>query len=90
MADALLTDLLKQLGSFTAQQALQEIKLLAEVDDEVQKFQHNFAMVQVMLNKAEERSLTDPVVKLWSDQLKDAYYMMDDVLDTWNTAKIKS
>ena len=90
MADALLTDLLKQLGSFTAQQALQEIKLLAEVDDEVQKFQHNFAMVQVMLNKAEERQLTDPDVKPWSDQLKDAYYMMDDVLDTWNTAKIKS
>ena len=36
MADALLTDLLKLLGSFTAQQALQEIKLLAEVDGEVQ------------------------------------------------------
>ncbi|KAL0012917.1 hypothetical protein SO802_008025 [Lithocarpus litseifolius] len=90
MADALLTDLLTQLGSFTAQQASQEIKLLAEVDDEVQKFQNNFAMVQVMLNKAEERQLTDAAVKLWSDQLKDAYYMMDDVLDTWNTAKIKS
>ena len=37
MADALLTDLLKELGSFAAQKALQELQLLAEVDDEVQK-----------------------------------------------------
>ena len=47
-------------------------------------------MVQVKLNRAEERQLTDAAVKRRSDQLKDAYYMMDDVLDTWNTAMIKS
>ena len=38
MADALLTDLLKQLGSFAAQKALQELQLLAEVDDESKSF----------------------------------------------------
>ena len=43
-----------------------------------------------MLNNAEERQLTDAAVKLWFDQLNDAYYMMDDVLDSWNTARIKS
>ena len=34
--------------------------------------------------------VSDVDVKLWFDQLKDVYYMMDDVLDTWNTARIKS
>nr|XP_023925021.1 putative disease resistance protein RGA3 isoform X2 [Quercus suber] len=82
---SLVTDLLKQLGSFT----LQELQLLVGVDDELQNLQYNFKMVQAMLNKAEERRLRDEAVKLWYDKLEDAYYMMDDVLDTRNTAKIK-
>ncbi|XP_065638740.1 putative disease resistance protein RGA3 [Quercus suber] len=86
---SLVTDLLKQLGSFAAQQALQELQLLVGVDDELQNLQYNFKMVQAMLNKAEERRLRDEAVKLWYDKLEDAYYMMDDVLDTWKTAKIK-
>ncbi|KAL4629231.1 hypothetical protein ACB092_05G293700, partial [Castanea dentata] len=92
MAEALLslvTDLLKQLGSFAAQQALQELQLLVGVDDELQNLQYNLKMVQAMLNKAEERRLRDDAVKLWYDKLEDAYYMMDDVLDTWKTAKMK-
>nr|XP_023890800.1 putative disease resistance protein RGA3 [Quercus suber] len=82
---SLVTDLLKQLGSF----ALQELQLLVGVDDELQNLQDNFKMVQAMLNKFEERRLRDNAVKLWYDKLEDAYYMMDDVLDTWKTAKIK-
>nr|POF21981.1 putative disease resistance protein rga1 [Quercus suber] len=91
MDAGLVTDLLKQLGSFTAdQQALQELQLPVGVDDEVKRLQHNLAVVQAMLSEVEERTLTDPAVKPWYDQLKDAYYMMDDLLDIWNTARIKS
>jgi hypothetical protein len=87
---ALFTDLLKQLATIAAQQALQEIKLIVGVDEEVQKLQASFEKVQAMLNNAEERQQTDEAVKLWFDDLKDAYYMMDDVLDKWKTAMIKS
>ena len=87
---ALFTDLLKQLTTFAAQQALQEIKLIVDVDEEVQNLQASFEKVQAMLNNAEERQVTDKAVKLWLDQLRDAYCMMDDVLDKWNTARIKS
>ena len=79
---SLVTDLLKQLGSFAAQQALQELQLLVGVDDELQNLQYNFKMVQAMLNKFEESRLRDDAVKLWYDKLEDAYYMMDDVLDS--------
>ena len=85
MANALLslaTDLLKQLGSIAVQQALQELQLLDGVDDELQNLQYNFKKVQAMLNKFEERRLRDDAVKLWYDKLEDAYYMMDDVLDS--------
>ncbi|XP_030967820.1 putative disease resistance protein RGA3 [Quercus lobata] len=90
MADTVLYDLVKQSVSIAAQLALQEMKLLLEVDNEVENLQQNFLKVQVMLSKAEQSQMTDQGVKLWYEQLKDAYYMMDDVLDSWKTAKIKS
>ncbi|XP_030970979.1 putative disease resistance protein RGA3 [Quercus lobata] len=93
MADALLslaTDLLKQLGSIAVQQAQQQINLIVGVDEEIQKFSDSFRIVQAMLNDVEKRQSTDAAVKLWLDQLRDVYYMMDDVLDKWDTARIKS
>nr|XP_023890802.1 putative disease resistance protein RGA3 [Quercus suber] len=93
MADALLslaTDLLKQLGSTSVQQAQQEINLIVGVEEEIEKLSNSFKIVQAMLNNAEERQWTEAAVKLWLDQLRDVYYMMDDVLDKWNTARIKS
>ena len=90
MADTVLSDLVKQLVSIAAELALQEIKLLLEVEDEVQNLQQNFLKVQVMLDKAEQRRQTEEDVKLWYDELKDAYNTMDDLLDSWKTAKIKS
>ena len=93
MADALLllaTDLLKQLGSIAVQQAQQEINLIVGIDEEIEKLSNSFKIVQAMLNDAEERQWTEAAVKLWLDQLRDMYYMMDDVLDKWNTARIKS
>ena len=64
--------------------------MLAEVDDEVQKLQHSFTMVQAVLDDAFERQVKQRTEKCWLEQLTDAYYMIDDVLDSWNTAKIKS
>ncbi|XP_065635774.1 putative disease resistance protein RGA3 [Quercus suber] len=93
MADALLslvTDLLKQLGSLAVQQAQQEINLIVGVEEEIEKLSNSFKIVQAMLNDAEERQWTEAAVTLWLDQLRDVYYMMDDVLDKWNTARIKS
>ncbi|XP_050289465.1 putative disease resistance protein RGA3 [Quercus robur] len=93
MADALLSlaaDPLNLLGSIAVQQAQQQINLIVGVDEEIQKFSDCFRNVQAMLNDAEKRQSTDAAVKLWLDQLRDVYYMMDDVLDKWDTARIKS
>ena len=47
-------------------------------------------MVQAVLDDAFERQVKQRTEKCWLEQLTDAYYMIDDVLDSWNTAKIKS
>ena len=47
-------------------------------------------MVQAVLDDASERQVKQRTEKCWLEQLTDAYYMIDDVLDSWNTAKIKS
>ncbi|KAL4629304.1 hypothetical protein ACB092_05G296300 [Castanea dentata] len=90
-ADALLTDLFKQLASISVQLAKQEIKLLVGVDDEVQKLQDKLGIIKAMLDDADKRHAVKlDTEKLWLEQLQDRYYEMDDVLDTWNTARIKA
>ncbi|KAL0009482.1 hypothetical protein SO802_010984 [Lithocarpus litseifolius] len=91
MADTLLIDLFKQLASIAVQLAKQEINLLVGVDEEVQKLQDRLGMIKAMLDDAEERH---PVKlrteKNWLERLQDQYYEMDDILDTWNTARIRA
>ncbi|XP_030970969.1 putative disease resistance protein RGA3 [Quercus lobata] len=89
-ADALLTDLFKQLTSTIFQLAKEEIKLLGGVDDEVQKLQDKLGFIKAIMDDAEERhAVKQRAEKLWLGKLQDKYYEMDDVLDTWSTARIK-
>jgi hypothetical protein len=90
MVDAIVYDLLKQLASITTQLAKEEIKLIVGVDQEVQELKDKLGIIQAVLDDAEEGQVKQHVVKHWLAQLKDAYYEMDDVLDSWNTARIKS
>ncbi|KAK4594997.1 hypothetical protein RGQ29_018652 [Quercus rubra] len=91
MADTLLIDLFKQLGSIAVQLAKQEINLLVGVDEEVQKLQGKLGMIKAMLDDAVERhAMKQRTEKLWLEQLQNQYYEMDDILDTWNTARIRA
>ena len=90
MADTMVYDLLKQLGSLAAQQSIQEINLIVSVDEEVKKLKGNLGIIQDMLDDVEERQVKQHTEKHQVDQLKNAYYKMDDVLDMWDTVRIKS
>uniref|UniRef100_A0A2N9GXR5 NB-ARC domain-containing protein n=1 Tax=Fagus sylvatica TaxID=28930 RepID=A0A2N9GXR5_FAGSY len=59
MADALISVLLKQIGSITAREAEQEIRLVVGVDEEVRKLEGNLRTVKAVLNDAEKRQATD-------------------------------
>ncbi|KAL0009141.1 hypothetical protein SO802_010643 [Lithocarpus litseifolius] len=90
MAESLVSSLLEQFASITVQEAEQEIRLVIGVDKEVQKLKGNLRTIQAVLDDAEKRQLKEEAVKLWLKGLKDVSYEMDDVLDEWNTAIIKS
>ena len=89
MADAIVYDLLKQLASITTQQAKEEIKLIVGVDKEVQELKDKLIIIQAVLDNAEERQVKQRAENHWLEQLKNAYYEVDDVLDSWNTGRIK-
>ncbi|KAF3958319.1 hypothetical protein CMV_016771 [Castanea mollissima] len=90
MAESIVSFLLEQFVSITVQEAEQEIRLVVGVDEEVRKLEGNLQIIQVVLDDAEKRQLKEEAVKLWLKRLKDVSYEMDDVLDEWNTAMIKS
>uniref|UniRef100_A0A2N9F231 NB-ARC domain-containing protein n=1 Tax=Fagus sylvatica TaxID=28930 RepID=A0A2N9F231_FAGSY len=85
MAEGLVADLLKQLASITAREA----ELIVGVDEEVQELKDKLRIIQAVMDDAKERQVTQHDEMHWLDQLKDAYYKMDDMLDNWNTARIK-
>ncbi|XP_050285819.1 putative disease resistance protein RGA3 [Quercus robur] len=90
MAGVLVSALLEQLASIAVGEAEQEIKLVVGVDQEVRKLEDNLRMIQAVLEDAEKRQMTEAAVKLWLGKLKNTFYLMDDVLDEWNTELIKA
>ena len=90
MAESIVSSLLEQFASITVQEAEQEIRLVIGVDEEVRKLKGNLRTIQAVLDDAEKRQLKEEAVKLWLKRLKDVSYEMDNVLDEWNTAMIKS
>ncbi|KAF3966185.1 hypothetical protein CMV_009686 [Castanea mollissima] len=85
MAWALVSAFKDQLSSVITS----EFTSIANVEGEVQKLESKFHTIQAMLNDAEKQQVKEETVKRWLDKLKDVSYLMDDVLDEWNTAMIK-
>ena len=51
------------------------------IDRLVQKLKIELLSAGAVLNDAENKQITDPAVKKWLDELKDAVYVADDILD---------
>ncbi|XP_031248365.1 putative disease resistance protein RGA3 [Pistacia vera] len=85
MAEALVEIVLEQFVSIIRQQGEVRISLIAGAKQEVQNLQSNFRAIQAVLADAENRQVKDNIVRVWLDELKDASYDIDDVLDEWNT-----
>ncbi|XP_030965179.1 putative disease resistance protein RGA3 [Quercus lobata] len=91
MADELLIELFKLVGPIVLEVTKQEINLLVGVDDEVQKLQGRLGFIKAMLENAEERhAVKQRTEKLWLEKIQNQYYEMDDILDAWNTARVRA
>ncbi|KAJ4700088.1 NB-ARC domain-containing disease resistance protein, partial [Melia azedarach] len=89
MADAIVSAVLQQLTSLMAQEMQEEVRLVVGVEKEVDVLAKNLRTMRAVLVDAEQRQVKEESIRLWLDQLKDASYDMEDVLDEWNTARLK-
>lgn len=73
-----------------AEDAGRRVRLVVGVDGEVERIKRYLQAIQVVLEDAEEKRMTDQLIRLWLDGLKEETYRIMDVLDVWNTALLKS
>ncbi|OMO66297.1 NB-ARC domain-containing protein [Corchorus olitorius] len=90
MADAIVSAVLQQLLTIVDREAEQEVRLVVGVKKEVEKMRTTFQTIQAVLVDAEKRQFKEEAVRVWLGKLKHIYYDIDDVLDEWNTAILKS
>ncbi|XP_034695659.1 putative disease resistance protein RGA3 [Vitis riparia] len=90
MADALLSIVLDRLASLIQQQFHHEVCLVVGVKREIQSLTNTLQIVRAVVADAEKRQVNEEPVKVWLERLKDIAYQMDDVLDEWSTAFLKS
>ncbi|XP_024039268.1 putative disease resistance protein RGA3 [Citrus clementina] len=90
MVDAIVSSLLEQLSSVATDELKQQVRLVTGVRQEVKKLTINLEGIRAVLEDAEKRQMQhDKAVTLWLDQLKDASYDMEDVLEEWTTSRLK-
>ncbi|XP_062096478.1 putative disease resistance protein RGA1 isoform X2 [Humulus lupulus] len=89
MAEALVSGLIQELVSLAFQRLEEEVRLVKDVDEDVQQLKTNFEAIHAVLEDAERRQFADQSVRKWMDRLKDVSFDMDTVLDEWSTAILK-
>ncbi|CAL8997492.1 unnamed protein product [Prunus brigantina] len=87
MAEALVSVVLEQLASITRKQIEEEVRLVVNVDREVENLIFHFNAIQAVL--AEERQVKEARVRNWLRSLEDVSYDINDLLDEWNTEILK-
>ncbi|XP_073026116.1 disease resistance protein RGA2-like [Primulina eburnea] len=81
MAEALVSALVGTVIGNLNLAALQEIKLLWGLQDELERLESVFRTIQLVLQDAEVKQRNNEVLHNWLRKLKDAAYDADDVLD---------
>ncbi|KAL6297110.1 hypothetical protein ACE6H2_005252 [Prunus campanulata] len=89
MAEALVSVVLEQLASITRKQIEEEVRLVVNVDREVENLISHFNAIQAVLQDAEERQVKEASVRNWLRSLEDVSYDINDLLDEWNTEILK-
>ncbi|XP_031277691.1 putative disease resistance protein RGA3 [Pistacia vera] len=93
MAEAIVSFALEQLASILSQQISgfigKQVSLVGDIEEEVDKLNHNLQAIQAVLLDADQKQMKNRAVRVWLNQLKEACYDVEDVLDEWNTEIMK-
>ncbi|KAK2376390.1 putative disease resistance protein RGA1 [Trifolium repens] len=77
MADALLGVVFQNLTSLLQK----EFSTISEIKSKAEKLSITLDFTKAVLQDAEQKQITDSSMKIWLQQLKDAVYVLDDILD---------
>ncbi|GKV30483.1 hypothetical protein SLEP1_g39286 [Rubroshorea leprosula] len=91
-ADAIVSAVLEKLTSIALDEIEKEVRLVINVRREVDKLRSNFRAIKAILEDAERQQLEKGKVNVrdWLDKLKGVSYDIDNALDEWRTAILKS
>ena len=81
MAEAVLTDVAKEILSKLIPLVTEQIGLFWGFNDELTRLRESVELIQSVLADAERRQAREEAVRLWLRRLKDLAYDADDVLD---------
>ncbi|GLT65127.1 hypothetical protein SLA2020_375780 [Shorea laevis] len=85
MAEALVSTLLEQITTIICEEALEKVRLLKGVKEDLRKLKFNLTSIKALLEDAKQKQISDKTVQLWLDRLQEESLDMEDALDEWRT-----
>ncbi|GKV37324.1 hypothetical protein SLEP1_g45364 [Rubroshorea leprosula] len=85
MAEALVSTLLQQITTIICEGALEEVRLLKGVKQDLRKLKLNLTSIKALLEDADQKQISDKTIQLWLDRLQEESLDMEDALDEWRT-----
>jgi hypothetical protein len=58
-----------------------EFSTISVIESKAEKLSNTLDLIQAVLQDAEHKQFTDHSINVWLQQLKDAVYVLDDILD---------
>ncbi|KAK8273161.1 hypothetical protein V6Z12_D11G387600 [Gossypium hirsutum] len=89
MAEAITFDIAAELIIKLSSRALSQVGLWWNLKHDIQDLKRTVCQVKAVLLDAEEKSVTDNLVKVWLEELKDVLYDADDLLDDFSTEALR-
>ena len=91
MVDALVSSVSQELAAILFQEASEYgARLVVGVKEEVKKLGNTLQIIRAVLVDAEKRQLKEQAIKVWVDKVQNISYDIEDVLDEWKIAILKS
>ncbi|TYH47276.1 hypothetical protein ES332_D11G399800v1 [Gossypium tomentosum] len=89
MAEAIAFDIAAELIIKLSSRALSQVGLWWNLKHDIHELKRTVCQIKAVLLDAEEKSVTDNLVKVWLEELKDVLYDADDLLDDFSTEALR-
>ncbi|XP_017629268.1 putative disease resistance protein RGA3 isoform X1 [Gossypium arboreum] len=89
MAEAIAFDIATELITKLSSRALSQLRLYWNLKHDIDHITRTVRTIKAVLLDAEEKSVTDNLVKVWLEELKDVLYDADDLLDDFSTEALR-